>query len=87
MQNQHMGHLRPDLLPLRTESGIQGRPRTYAIGKIKPRITGEYRTSSSAILTIERSMLVNQLRSETNYGFQVNNSDKRISSAGQQASG
>ncbi|XBD74183.1 hypothetical protein ABFY27_15375 [Akkermansia massiliensis] len=43
---------------------------------MKPRITGEYRTSSSAILTIERSMLVNQLRSETNYGFQVNNSDK-----------
>ena len=51
-------------------------PVTYAIGKMKPRITGEYRTSSSAILTIERSMLVNQLRSETNYGFQVNNSDK-----------
>ena len=55
----------------------KGGPVTYAIGKIKPRITGEYRTSSSAILTIERSMLVNQLRSETNYGFQVNNSDKK----------
>lgn len=54
----------------------KGGPVTYAIGKMKPRITGEYRTSSSAILTIERSMLVNQLRSETNYGFQVNNSDK-----------
>ena len=55
----------------------KGGPVTYAIGKIKPRITGEYRTSSSAILTIERSMLVNQLRPETNYGFQVNNSDKK----------
>ncbi|MFR4416354.1 MAG: porin [Akkermansia sp.] len=55
----------------------KGDPITYAIGKIKPRITGEYRTSSSAILTIERSMLVNQLRPETNYGFQVNNSDKK----------
>ncbi|MBD9271191.1 MAG: hypothetical protein EGQ81_08935, partial [Akkermansia sp.] len=55
----------------------KGGPITYAIGKMKPRITGEYRTSSSAILTIERSMLVNQLRSETNYGFQMNNSDKK----------
>ncbi len=54
----------------------KGGPVTYALGKMKPRITGEYRTSSSAILTIERSMLVNQLRSETNYGFQVNNSNK-----------
>lgn len=54
----------------------KGGPVTYSLGKIKPRIMGEYRTSSSAILTIERSMLVNQLRSETNYGFQLNNSNK-----------
>lgn len=52
-------------------------PVTYALGKMKPRITGEYRTSSAAILTMERSMLVNQLRPETNYGFQVNHSDPK----------
>lgn len=50
---------------------------TYGLGKMKPKITGEYRTSSSEILTIERSNLVNQLRSETNYGFQAGSANKK----------
>jgi len=45
-------------------------------GKMKPRITGEYRTSSSQILTVERSAIVNQLRPETNWGFQLQNPGK-----------
>lgn len=51
-------------------------PVAYSVGKMKPRMMHEYRTSSSAIITIERSILVNQLRSETNYGIQFNNSGK-----------
>lgn len=51
-------------------------PITYTLGKMKPAYLGEYRTSSSAIVTIERSSLVNQLRSETNWGIQAKNSNK-----------
>ncbi len=52
-------------------------PVAISIGKVKPAFTSEYRTSSSAIITVERSVLVNQLRSETNYGLQFKNSDKK----------
>jgi len=38
------------------ESGL-----SFGIGKLKPGITAEYATSSKRILTIERSLLVNQL--------------------------
>lgn len=43
---------------------------TLYIGKIKPGYTGEYRLSSSAIETIERSALVNQLSAYMNYGIE-----------------
>lgn len=49
---------------------------TFGLGKMKPAYFGEYRTSSSAILTIERSALVNQLRAETNYGISARSTDK-----------
>lgn len=52
-------------------------PVAISLGKVKPAFTSEYRTSSSAIITVERSVLVNQLRSETNYGLQFKNSDKK----------
>lgn len=80
----------PDLTYSLYELNLEykGGPITYAIGKMKPRITGEYRTSSSAILTIERSMLDNQLRSETNYGFQIEQlRQERQDRLGGQASG
>lgn len=51
-------------------------PAIYSLGMMKPVMTTEYRTSSSAILTVERSVLVNQLRAETNYGIQAKNSGK-----------
>lgn len=47
-----------------------------SFGCLKPAFTSEYRTSSSAILTVERSVLVNQLRSETNYGIWFKNPGK-----------
>jgi len=49
---------------------------TFTAGKMKPRISGDYRTSSSAILTVERAALNNQLRPETVWGFQLQNPSK-----------
>ena len=51
-------------------------PVVTTIGLMKPAMTTEYRTSSSAIITVERSVLVNQLRAETNFGLQFKNSGK-----------
>lgn len=53
------------------------KPVDISVGKMKPAITSEYKTSSSAIITVERSVLVNQLRPETNWGIQFKNSDKK----------
>lgn len=50
---------------------------TFTLGKSKPAFIGEYRTSDSKILTIERSNLVNQLTAEALYGISVKNSDKK----------
>lgn len=49
----------------------------YEIGKFKVAYTGEYRTSSSKIKTIERSNIVNQLTAGKNYGIRFKNSDKK----------
>jgi len=49
----------------------------YEIGKFKVAYTGEYRTSSSKIKTIERSSIVNQLTAGKNYGIRFKNSDKK----------
>lgn len=58
---------------------IQGKfePVVFTVGKHKPAFIGEYRTSSSKILTIERSALVNQLTAEKLYGVSLGNSDKK----------
>lgn len=50
---------------------------TLTLGKTKPAFIGEYRTSDSKILTIERSNLVNQLTAEALYGLSAKNSDKK----------
>lgn len=47
------------------------------IGKIKPAYTGEYRTSSSKIKTIERSAIVNQLTADKTWGLSVESKDKK----------
>lgn len=47
-----------------------------ALGLMTAPITTEYRTSSTAIITQERSVLVNQLRPESNFGIQVKNAKK-----------
>lgn len=73
--NWHHGSTETSLYELYAE--YKADPVAISLGKIKPAFTSEYRTSSSAIITVERSVLVNQLRSETNYGIQVNNSDKK----------
>lgn len=52
------------------------KPVDIGIGKMKPAFSSEYKTSSSAIITAERSQLVNQLRPETNWGLQFKNSGK-----------
>lgn len=52
-------------------------PVAISLGMMKPAFTSEYRTSSSNLATVERSVLVNQLRSETNYGFQLKNANKK----------
>lgn len=58
---------------------VQGKfePLTFTLGKHKPAFIGEYRTSSSKILTIERSLLVNQLTASKTYGLSFKNSDKK----------
>lgn len=58
---------------------VQGdfKPVTITLGKQKPAFIGEYRTSDSQILTIERSNLVNQLTAESLYGLDFRNSDKK----------
>lgn len=53
------------------------KPVTLTVGKMKPAYIGEYRTSDSQILTIERSNLVNQLTAEALYGIHLKNSDKK----------
>ncbi len=53
------------------------KPVTLTLGKHKPAYMAEYRTSSAKILTLERSMLVNQLKAEKLYGISVANADKK----------
>lgn len=50
---------------------------SFTLGKHKPAFMGEYRTSSAKIATIERSLLVNQLKAEKNYGLSFKNADKK----------
>lgn len=54
----------------------QGEHLTYGIGKQMPRISGEYRLTSDAIITMERSSIVEMIRPELNYGFNVKTSKK-----------
>lgn len=58
-------------------SGKIAKPVSFTLGKHKPAFMGEYRTSSAKIVTIERSLLVNQLKSEKNYGISFKNADKK----------
>lgn len=53
------------------------KPVSFTLGKHKPAFMGEYRTSSAKILTIERSLIVNQLKAEKLYGLSFRNSDKK----------
>ena len=53
------------------------KPVTLTVGKHKPAYMAEYRTSSAKILTMERSVLVNQLKAEKLYGISVANADKK----------
>ena len=53
------------------------KPVTLTLGKHKPAYMAEYRTSSAKILTMERSVLVNQLKAEKLYGISVANADKK----------
>ena len=53
------------------------KPVTLTVGKHKPAYMAEYRTSSAKILTMERSVLVNQLKAEKLYGISVANTDKK----------
>ncbi len=52
-------------------------PVTLTLGKHKPAYMAEYRTSSAKLITLERSMLVNQLKAEKLYGISISNSDKK----------
>ncbi len=58
---------------------VQGtfKPVTFTLGKHKPAFIGEYRTSSSKIITLERSALVNQLTPDKLYGISFKNADKK----------
>ncbi len=58
---------------------LQGtfKPVTFTVGKHKPAFIGEYRTSSSRIITIERSAIVNQLTPDKLYGISFKNADKK----------
>lgn len=51
-------------------------PLAVKLGKIAPKMTGEYRTSSSEIKTIERSNMVNQLGSVSNWGLEFSSPGK-----------
>lgn len=53
------------------------KPVSFTLGKHKPGFMGEYRTSSAKIITIERSLIVNQLKAEKLYGLSFRNSDKK----------
>lgn len=53
------------------------KPVTLTLGKHKPAYMAEYRTSSAKILTMERSVLVNQLKAEKLYGISVANANKK----------
>ena len=57
-------------------SGNVCKPVRFTLGKHKPGFMGEYRTSSAKIATIERSLLVNQLKSEKTYGLSFSHTDK-----------
>lgn len=61
------------------ELAIKGnfKPVSFTLGKHKPDFMGEYRTSSAKIITIERSLLVNQLKAEKTYGISFRNADKK----------
>ncbi|MBR2126989.1 MAG: hypothetical protein IJ943_09690 [Akkermansia sp.] len=52
-------------------------PVTLTLGKHKPAYMAEYRTSSAKLITLERSMLVNQLKAEKLYGISVASADKK----------
>lgn len=58
---------------------LQGKyePVTFTLGKHKPAFMGEYRTSSAKIITIERSLLVNQLKAEKTWGLSFKNTDSK----------
>lgn len=53
------------------------------LGKFKPAYTGEYRTSSSKIKTIERSAIVNQLTAEKTWGLALKDANKKSTVAWQ----
>ena len=53
------------------------KPVTLTLGKHKPAYMAEYRTSSAKILTMERSVLVNQLKADKLFGISVANADKK----------
>ncbi len=53
------------------------------LGKFKPAYTGEYRTSSSKIKTIERSAIVNQLTAEKTWGIAAKDANKKSTGAWQ----
>lgn len=57
-------------------SGRIAAPVSFTLGKHKPGFMGEYRTSSAKIATIERSLLVNQLKPEKTYGVSLSNAEK-----------
>ncbi len=52
------------------------KPITLTIGKHKPAYMAEYRTSSAKLITLERSVLVNQLKAEKLYGISVAQADR-----------
>lgn len=53
------------------------KPVAVTLGKHKPAYMGEYRTSSGKIMTLERSVPVNQLKAEKLYGISVANADSK----------
>ena len=50
---------------------------SFTLGKHKPAYMAEYRTSSAKIMTMERSVLVNQLKAEKLYGLSVSHADSK----------
>ena len=68
-------HTESSLDELRISTTID--PVTLTLGKHKPAYMAEYRTSSGKLMTMERSMLVNQLKAEKLYGISVSNADKK----------